>query len=338
MIIKENISLQTYNTFGIDVRARQFVSVNTLDDIRELGDGGYFNESFLVLGGGSNLLFTSDFNGLVIHNNIQGVELLQADDDEVLVKAGAGVNWNDFVWYCIDHGYGGIENLSLIPGNIGAGPIQNIGAYGVELKDHFEQLEAYDIGTGNIKIYDRDECHFGYRDSVFKRELKGRVIILSVTLRLAKNGIPDTSYGAINDQLARMGITGLPDIRSVGQAVNAIRRAKLPDPEITGNAGSFFKNPVIAEKEFLSLQKEFPGIPYYAIEESKYKVPAGWLIEQSGWKGKRKGRAGVHEKQALVLINAGEATGQEILSLAEDIKASVSDQFHIDLEMEVNII
>jgi UDP-N-acetylmuramate dehydrogenase len=338
MRIQDNISLKAYNTFGIDVLARRFISVGSIDDIKKISSKGMLKEHFLILGGGSNVLFTADFDGVVIHNNIQGIEMTRAEGDFVLIKAGAGVNWNDLVWYCIDKGYGGIENLSLIPGSVGAGPIQNIGAYGVELKDHFECLEAYDILTGNVKTYLKDECRFGYRDSIFKHELKGKVIILSVTLRLNKNGIPDTSYGAINDQLARMGITGQPDIGSVGLAVNAIREAKLPDPEVTGNAGSFFKNPVIHEAEFLSLQEKYPEMPYYTVAEKMFKVPAGWLIEQCGWKGRRQGRAGVHDMQALVLINHGNAGGEEILSLAENIKISVYNKFHIELEMEVNIV
>jgi len=337
MTILENISLKAYNTFGIDVKAKSYVEVNKLEDIRQLiGQSAFADGNFLILGGGSNILFTGDFDGLVIKNNIGGLHHEGSGPDEVIVTAGAGMEWNELVWHCIDHGWGGIENLSLIPGSVGAGPIQNIGAYGVELKDTFYSLDAIDLTTGDLRSFSREECSFGYRDSIFKRELKGKLMITALSLKLRKNAVPDISYGAISKELEHMGIKGNPDIRAVGEAVSFIRSRKLPDPLEKGNAGSFFKNPVVSSQKLDELKKEHDGIPSYVLSDESAKVPAGWLIEQCGWKGRRMGDAGVHDQQALVLVNHGNATGKDILSLANAIKASVKEKFGINLEKEVN--
>lgn len=338
MIIKENISLKPYNTFGIEAKAKHFAVINELHDLYELHERGFFNNNFVLLGGGSNILFAGDYEGIVILNSLGGIEVGATAENEVIVRAGAGVVWNDLVWYCIDRGYGGIENLSLIPGSAGAAPIQNIGAYGVELKDCFVSLEAFDIETAEIKEFNRQDCRFGYRDSIFKHAMKGKVVILSVSLKLFKDKPPDTTYGAIKDQLKSMRITDHPDIRSVGLAVTAIRQSKLPDPDVIGNAGSFFKNPVIMYSEFAKIQHRYPDIPHYISGHGKVKVPAAWMIEQCGWKGKRLGYAGVHAKQALVLVNHGKASGNDILALAMAIRGSVSARFAVDLEMEVNVV
>ena len=337
MTILENISLKAYNTFGIDVKAKSYVEVNKLEDIRQLiGQSAFAEDNFLILGGGSNILFTGDFDGLVIKNKIGGLHYKGSGHDEVIVTAGAGMEWNELVLYCIEHGWGGIENLSLIPGSVGAGPIQNIGAYGVELKDTFYALDGIDLNTGDLRSFSREECSFGYRDSIFKRKLKGKLMITSVSLKLRKNAVPDISYGAISKELEHMGIKGNPDIRAVGEAVSSIRSRKLPDPLEKGNAGSFFKNPVVSSQKLDELKKEHDGIPSYVLSDESAKVPAGWLIEQCGWKGRRMGDAGVHDQQALVLVNHGNATGKDILSLANAIKASVKEKFGINLEKEVN--
>ena len=338
MISKENISLKDYNTFGIDVKASRFAEICALDDVVELHNSGAFKSSFLLLGGGSNILFSGDFHGLVIKNNIKGIRTQELENAEVIVTAGAGVEWNELVWHCIDHNYGGIENLSLIPGSVGAAPIQNIGAYGVELKDCFEMLEAFDIGSGKVIKFFKEECEFGYRDSIFKKERKGKYVILSVSLKLKIGKKPDTSYGAIVGELSRMGVDNDPGIRDVGLAVSSIRDKKLPDPDEKGNAGSFFKNPLVTRAHFLRLINEYPDIPHYPDNNEMEKLPAGWLIEQCGWKGKRRGDAGVHDKQALVLVNHANASATEVLSLAADIQRSVLDRFGVDLEMEVNVV
>jgi len=339
MTIQENISLKSFNTFGLDIIARKFVEVNNIDDVTEVITSGILKqEPYLVLGGGSNLLFSRDFDGLVIKNSIGGIEPEEIDDGSCIITAGAGVEWDELVWYCIDRDLGGIENLSLIPGCVGAGPIQNIGAYGVELKDRFYSLDAIDLASGELRSFSKEECEFGYRDSIFKRKLKGKVIIVSVRLQLRKGIDPDTSYGAIKEELKRMKVAEDPGIRDVGMAVSSIRERKLPDPDVTGNAGSFFKNPVIAEEKFNEICNRYPNMPSYRGEPGLVKVPAGWLIEQCGWKGRRIGNAGVHSMQALVLVNHGGATGEEILALAQKLEGSVYDEFGIKLEMEVNLV
>ena len=339
MKIQYNISLKPYNTFAVDVTAAEFMVAEELDDlVNFICSGQLRGKKFLVLGGGSNILFTHDFDGLVIKNNIAGIEENEMGKNNVLIKAGGGMVWDDLVHYCMDKGYGGIENLVMIPGSVGAGPIQNIGAYGVELKDTFHSLEAVEVETGKLKTFSNEECTFGYRDSIFKREHKGKYVIVSVSLLLYKDHVPDVTYGAIKEELQQMGIKGEPGILDVGAAVMAIRSKKLPDPEEIGNAGSFFKNPLVSEEKYHEICDRYPGMPSYKGVPGMLKVPAGWLIEQCGWKGKVDGNAGVHDKQALVLVNKGQATGAEIFMLAQKIKTSVSDEFGIDLEMEVNII
>jgi len=337
--IKENISLRGLNTFGLDVQARYFVEVQRLEDVTRLRSSPAFTQQpRLVLGGGSNILFTRDFPGLVIRNVIPGKRVVEENGDNVLVEVGAGENWHAFVTHCINQNWGGVENLSLIPGCAGAAPIQNIGAYGVEVKHVVEWVDGIDLEQGEVRRITRDECRFGYRDSVFKHALREKFLISSVTLRLTKkNHRLDTHYGAIREVLERKKITS-PTIRDVSNAVIAIRQSKLPDPAVIGNAGSFFKNPTIPESQASSLQKSFPKMPSYPAENQNFKIPAGWLIEQCGWKGKTFGRVGVHADQALVLVNAGGGTGAEILSLAEKILASVKEKFGIVLMTEVNIV
>lgn len=335
--ISENISLKPYNTFGMQVHARWFAEARNTDTLRDIFSQPQWQQrSRLILGGGSNMLLTKDVDALVVHNLIGGINVVLEDSDHWYVRAGAGVNWHSFVLDCIANGRAGVENLSLIPGSVGAGPMQNIGAYGVELKDVFDSLEAFHIGEGYLRTFTPDDCRFGYRESVFKREFRDQFIITSVTFRLSKKPNFSTSYGAIQQQLEKTGVTEL-SIKAVSDAVIAIRRSKLPDPAVTGNAGSFFKNPVISAEKHQTLKAEFPGLVSYAAG-SDYKLAAGWLIEQCGWKGFRRGDAGVHPLQALVLVNYGSAKGSEIFDLSSEILESVKQKFGVDLEREVNII
>ncbi|MDO9595680.1 MAG: UDP-N-acetylmuramate dehydrogenase [Lutibacter sp.] len=333
MEIQQNIPLKPYNTFGIQANAKRFVTVNSVKELKEI----IASEKYLfLLGGGSNILLTKDVEKLVIHLNTKGIIVNDFDEDEVLVTAEAGENWHELVLWCVSQNYGGLENLALIPGNVGTSPIQNIGAYGVEIKDVFQQLEAIDIETGKTKIFTSADCGFGYRNSVFKNELKGKFIIVSVTFKLTKkNHNINISYGAIKDLLTEK---ENPSIKEIADAVIAIRQSKLPDPKEIGNSGSFFKNPVITSNLFQELIKKYPEIPHYIISENEIKIPAGWLIEQCGFKGKRFGDAGVHEKQALVLVNYSNASGKEIYALAQKIQQKVLEIFKISLEIEVNII
>ena len=338
MRIESNISLKTYNTFGIDVFASEFVEVNDGSELQELVQNDAVQDKrLLVLGGGSNILFTQDFDGLVIRNRIGGILEVKLNETQVRVTSGAGVVWDDLVHYCIEKGYGGIENLIAIPGCVGAGPIQNIGAYGVELKDTFHCLEAVDLKSAEKTTFYKEDCEFGYRDSVFKRHLKGQYFITSVSLDLHLEHKPVVSYGAIREELQKKGVQEI-GIKDVAEAVAEIRDRKLPDPEVTGNAGSFFKNPVVEEKKYLDIRNRYPDMPSYKGKKGLVKIPAGWMIEQCGWKGKSLGNAGVHDKQALVLVNRGNATGQEVTELAEMVRQSVLDEFGITLEFEVNII
>ncbi len=336
MNIAENISLKPYNTFGIDVQARYFSSFASSEDLTELLRETPSNK-LLILGGGSNILFTKPFNGLVLKNEWKGIELVREDKDYYYVKAHAGERWHSFVLYCIENNYAGVENLSLIPGNVGASPMQNIGAYGVEIKDVFYELEAYHLKEQAIYRFGLDDCHFGYRESVFKNKYANQFAILTVTYRLRKQPVFHTSYGAIGQELEKMKVSE-PSIKAISDAVIRIRSSKLPDPVNTGNSGSFFKNPVITETHFEELKRSFPAIPGYPAEENKIKVAAGWLIEQCGWKGYRKGDAGCYHQQALVLVNYGNATGQEICNLSESIIQSVAEKFQIRLEREVNLL
>ncbi|MEM9831385.1 MAG: UDP-N-acetylmuramate dehydrogenase [Bacteroidota bacterium] len=342
MKVVPNVSLKSYNTFGIEATAHHFAEVNSVVELQELlGQATWRDVPKLILGGGSNLLFTSSFEGLVIKMNIQGIEVVEETDETVEVKVGAGENWHDFVIYCIDQGWGGIENLSLIPGTVGAAPMQNIGAYGVEVKDVFQSLEAVAIETAQPRTFIGEECQFGYRESVFKTIYKGQYIIASVNFRLSKQPIINTSYGAIEEVLTeRLGEAAVASasIRDVSDAVIHIRQSKLPDPQEIGNAGSFFKNPVVLQTKFTELRQQFDKVPGYPVSDSEVKVPAGWLIEQAGWKGKRFGNVGVHDRQALVLVNLGEAQGEEVKKLAYDIQQSVQGKFGILIQPEVNIV
>jgi UDP-N-acetylmuramate dehydrogenase len=336
--IKENFSLHAFNTFHLESTARYFTEVNRIEQVNELITSGALKENqLLILGGGSNVLFTSNFKGIVVHIINKGIEILSRNEDTVMVKAAAGENWHDFVSYCVSEGFGGLENLSLIPGNVGSCPIQNIGAYGVEVKDTILTVEAIDLQTGELKVFTHKECNFGYRESIFKKELKGRMIIWSVTFGLKLNPVVHLEYGAIKQELAAMQIEN-PGIAEVSKAVCTIRQSKLPDPLILGNAGSFFKNPTVALEIAEKLAEAFPKIISYPQSGNKVKLAAGWLIEQCGWKGFREGDAGVHQNQALVLVNYGNASGSNILSLAHRIQNSVYERFGVKLEMEVNII
>ena len=336
MEIKHNISLRPYNTFGIDVPAGCFACFATVDDLTEVLNEKPEGDDMLILGGGSNILLTKPFDGWVLRNEIPGMDVMKADDEAVWVKVGAGVNWHRFVLYCIEKDWGGIENLSLIPGCVGASPMQNIGAYGVEIKDVFDHLEAYSIQDKTLVTFSAEDCKFGYRESVFKRALKNQFVITKVCFRLTKKHVFHTSYGAIHQELDAMGINEL-SIKAISDAVIRIRQRKLPDPAITGNAGSFFKNPEIDTTQYLELKHLYPGLPGYPATMGRTKVPAGWLIETAGWKGYREGDAGVHPKQALVLVNYGKANGAQIYALSEKILQSVREKFGILLEREVNV-
>jgi len=334
--MEHNYSLQPFNTFGIDVKAKHFASFsNTIELQNQLNS--FPQEELLILGGGSNMLFTQDFNGLVLRNEIKGIELLEQNENQVVVKAGAGENWHSFVQHCIANNWAGLENLSLIPGSVGASPMQNIGAYGVEIKDVFHELSAYHIKSGEIHKFNKEQCEFGYRESVFKRALKNQYIITDVTFALAKNPVLQTSYGAIQQELDVKGIVQ-PTIKDISDAVIAIRQSKLPDPKILGNAGSFFKNPVIDLTTFEKIKAQHPNVAHYIISETEVKLAAGWLIENAGLKGYRQGSCGVHEKQALVLVNYGGSQGQQIFDLSTHIIQTIESQFGVKLEREVNII
>ncbi|PXX26819.1 UDP-N-acetylmuramate dehydrogenase [Arenibacter sp. ARW7G5Y1] len=337
MEIQQDISLKKYNTFGIDAKARYFCEINSIAELKKaLSLKGYPN--LFVLGGGSNMLITKDLENLVLHINLKGIELITENEDEAIIKVSAGENWHNMVLWTLDHGYGGLENLSLIPGNTGTAPIQNIGAYGVELKDTFVDCETMEIATGELVTFTKDQCQFGYRDSYFKREGLGKYIITSVSFKLTKrNHKLNVDYGAIVSQLQNCGITN-PGIKDVSEAVIAIRKSKLPDPRELGNSGSFFKNPVIVRQRFDKFTKTYPDAPFYKVSENEFKIPAGWLIEQCGFKGKRFGDAGVHTNQALVLVNYGNASGADIIALAETIIETVEQRFGIVISPEVNII
>jgi len=337
MRIFENFSLKSHNTFGVEVSADYFVDIESERDLQELfSDERWINSPRLILGGGSNMLFTKDFEGLVIHLKIKGLST-EIDGDDVFVRAGAGIVWNDLVNYCVDNDYAGIENLSLIPGSVGASPVQNIGAYGVELQDIFHSCRAFEISTGEIRVFTKEDCVFSYRDSVFKSSLKGLFIITEVTFKLSKQFKPKLSYGAITEELSKREIIS-PNIKQLSQVISHIRVSKLPDPTTIGNAGSFFKNPIIPDGEFNKLKLYFPDIVHFAAGEGHTKLSAGWLIEQCGWKGKVVGNTGTWKNQALVLVNHGNASGDEIFQFSSSIIGSVYAKFGVQLEREVNII
>ena len=337
MNIQENISLKPFNTFGIAKNARFFSSVDSVEALKQaLSWAKEYKQKVLVLGGGSNILLTSDYDGLVIKVELKGIQIVREDENHIWVKVGAGEVWHDWVMYAIAKNWAGLENLSLIPGTVGASPMQNIGAYGVEIKEVFENLEALDRTTLKLRSFSSDECKFGYRESVFKHELKDQFVICSVTFKLRKKPAFQVDYGAIQDVLKEKGIQELT-IQAVSEAVIEIRKSKLPDPKEIGNAGSFFKNPTISAIQFEELKSTFPSIPGYPNEEG-VKVPAGWLIEQTGWKGKRIGEVGVHAKQALVLVNYGKGDGAAIQDLSQQVQQSVKEKFGIELSPEVNFI
>lgn len=338
--VQKNVNLAPFNTLHLATKARYFLSIESEEQLQEFiseyGDDDAFSNLF-ILGGGSNVLFVNGFEGLILHIDIGGREVVRESKEEVWLKVGAGENWHQTVQYCVKQGWGGIENLSLIPGTMGAAPIQNIGAYGVELQDVFQSLEAVDLHTGTKKTFDKEACHFGYRDSIFKNELKGKFVITSVTIRLSKNPTLNTEYGAIAQELKHRGITN-PGIKDLSEVVIDIRNSKLPNPDDLGNAGSFFKNPIVSKQKYDHLKGTYPDMPAYPLNPIEIKIPAGWLIEKAGWKGKRTGKAGTYKQQALVIVNHGGATGKDILELAQSIQDSVKEKFGIALVPEVNIV
>ncbi|WP_026837812.1 UDP-N-acetylmuramate dehydrogenase [Gillisia sp. JM1] len=337
MRVSQNASLKSYNTFGIDVKAKTLISVESVDELISVLKKND-TEDLFILGGGSNMLLTQNIDTTVIHIDIKGFEVVRETEEFVFVKSYAGENWHEFVLYTLENNWGGLENLSLIPGNVGTSPIQNIGAYGVELKDHFVSCDALDIQTLEVINFTAEECEFDYRNSIFKNKVKGKYIITNVVFKLTKaNHKLLTSYGAINEALVEMGVNNV-GIRDISNAVIKIRQQKLPDPKELGNSGSFFKNPVISNKEFEVLKEQFPEIPSYNVGEDSIKIPAGWLIDKAGLKGYREGNTGVHKNQALVLVNYGEATGEEILKLSRKVQEEILTKFNIYLEPEVNII
>ncbi|AEH01284.1 UDP-N-acetylmuramate dehydrogenase [Lacinutrix sp. 5H-3-7-4] len=337
MRVQHNISLKKYNTFGLDVAAKHFVSVATVDQLLDVLKLDNYQDKF-ILGGGSNMLLTKDIDALVIHINLKGISIEKETDTHVYVKANAGENWHEFVLWTLNNNFGGLENMSLIPGNVGTSPIQNIGAYGVELKDNFVSCEALNLSTLKLDSFNKEACEFGYRNSIFKNQAKGKYIITSVVFKLTKKKHNlQTNYGAIQSQLEIMGVVH-PTIKEVSKAVIAIRQSKLPNPKEIGNSGSFFKNPIISLEEFEKLKENFPTIPSYKVSGKKIKIPAGWLIETAGFKGKTFGNYGVHKNQALVLVNYGGAKGEDIVNLSKLIQKTIYRIFKISIEAEVNII
>ncbi|MBO6518142.1 MAG: UDP-N-acetylmuramate dehydrogenase [Bacteroidia bacterium] len=334
---QHNVNLKGLNTFGMDVQAQSLIEVTSIADVKQLVSKGTFQGKFLILGGGSNVLFTDDYNGVIVLNRILGKTVIEESETSVVLQVSAGENWHETVQYCVDQNWCGIENLSLIPGCVGAAPIQNIGAYGVEIKDVLESVHFIDLETGQEKQLTNDACGFGYRNSVFKHDLKNKVLITSIVIRLAKQPSLKLEYGAIKDELANNNYEHI-GIKEVSKAVIAIRQSKLPNPADLGNAGSFFKNPVVPKMEYDRISNQFPDVRGYVVDDQHMKLAAGWLIEQCGWKGKRVGDTGSHAKQALVLVNYGQAKGADVRQLAHDIIESVWNKFGVRLEPEVNII
>jgi UDP-N-acetylmuramate dehydrogenase len=337
MQIQSDFSLKKHNTFGIEAKAKLFTAVQSLEDLKTVLAENPTEKKF-ILGGGSNMLLTKDIDALVIHIDLKGKKIIDENDDFVWVESQAGENWHEFVLWTIDHNFGGLENMSLIPGNVGTTPVQNIGAYGAEIKDYFVSCQAIAIDSQQIRTFQQAECYFGYRESVFKNEVKDQYIITSVVFKLTKrNHKINTSYGDILGELEKKNIPN-PSLKEVSNAVIAIRQSKLPDPRELGNSGSFFKNPIISKSDFEKIHRQFPQMKYFDVSANEVKVPAGWLIEQAGFKGKRFGDAGVHKNQALVLVNYGNATGQEILALSKNIQETILKTFGIAIEAEVNVI
>lgn len=337
MELLTDYSLKKYNTFGIEAKAKQFVAVHNLAELKTVLIENKSQEKF-ILGGGSNMLLTKNIDALVIHIDFKGIKIIEENDDSVWVESQAGENWHEFVLWTLEQNYGGLENMSLIPGNVGTTPVQNIGAYGTEIKDTFVSCDAIEIENQQIKTFNAAECNFGYRESVFKNELKNRYVITSVVFKLTKHKHKiNTSYGDILAELAKNNIEK-PNLKDISNAVIAIRKSKLPDPKELGNSGSFFKNPILLKSDFEKIQHKFPEMKYFEISKTQVKVPAGWLIEQAGFKGKRFGDAGIHKNQALVLVNYGNATGQEILEVSKNIQETIFKIFGIHIEAEVNVV
>lgn len=338
LIIQHNVQLAEYSTMGVPAIARNFI---LLDDVKKipkmLNNIKLKGEEFLILGGGSNILFVDDFEGTIIKNELLGIKIIHESDDEVTLEIGAGESWHKLVAHCVENKWFGIENLALIPGTVGAAPIQNIGAYGSELNDVFISLEAYDIQKNKLRVFHKEDCKFEYRESIFKRDLKNKAIITSVTIRLKKNGVLNTEYEALNAHLKNKGINS-PTIKDVFEAVVEVRKSKLPNPDEIGNNGSFFKNPVIKVSKYKDLKQSYPNMPCYPLTDQFVKIPAGWLIDKAGWKGFRSGDAGVHAKQALVLVNYGAATGKELSELSDRIQQDIKTKYGISLVREVNVI
>lgn len=327
-------SLLPYNTFGIDVSATRFLEYASVEELQQLIEQGAITTPFLHIGGGSNLLFTKDYDGLILHSRIGGIEVLEEDEQSVSVRVGAGVVWDDFVAYCVAHGWYGVENLSLIPGEVGASAVQNIGAYGVEVKDLIAAVETVNI-HGDWRVYSVEECGYAYRDSIFKRPENKSIFITYVRFGLSKEEHYTLDYGTIRQELEKYPALTLPIVRKV---IIGIRESKLPDPKVMGNAGSFFMNPIVSKEKLLALQQEYPQIPYYELSDGRVKIPAGWMIDQCGWKGKSLGPAAVHDKQALVLVNRGGAKGSDIIALSDAVRATVREKFGIDIHPEVNFV
>ncbi len=340
MELKKNISLKEFNTFGIDVKADIFIEISSLDEMLVFLANykkDFYNLPLLILGGGSNILFTKNFEGIVLKINTKGIDIINEDNEYIFIKAYSGEVWESFVDYCVDKAWAGIENLALIPGNIGSCPVQNIGAYGVEVKDVIYELEAVNINSGELKVFQNKMCNFGYRNSIFKNELKNQYIIHSVVFKLNKKPVFNIKYDAIKDELKAMDVI-TPNIKAISKAIGAIRRRKLPDTHLLGNAGSFFKNPTVSSAFFEELKVKHPNIIGYKLSESEYKLAAAYLIEACGWKGIRVGECGVHDKQALVIVNYGNAKGKDIADLAWKIKDSVYKKFNVNIEPEVNVL
>ncbi|WNM18851.1 UDP-N-acetylmuramate dehydrogenase [Flavobacterium capsici] len=337
MQIQHNFSLKKHNTFGIEVKAKQFIAVHSVDELKTILEN-HQNDKKFILGGGSNMLLTKDIDALVIHIDLKGKKIIKENENHVWIESQAGENWHEFVLWTIDQNFGGLENMSLIPGNVGTTPVQNIGAYGAEIKDTFISCDAMEVATQKIKTFNKEECKFGYRESIFKNEVKNQFIITSVVFKLTKNNHKiSVDYGDIKAELAKNNIEN-PTIKDVSNAVITIRNSKLPNPKELGNSGSFFKNPVISKEQFLKVQSQFPDVKYFEVSDTEVKVPAGWLIEHAGLKGYRKDDAGVHKNQALVIVNYGNATGKELLELSKFVQKTVFDKYGIAIEAEVNVI
>jgi UDP-N-acetylmuramate dehydrogenase len=338
MLIKKEFSLKNYNTFGIDINAKNFAEVTGFEEIKELFEyKDFYPGKSLILGGGSNMLLTKDYDGTAVKVSIMGIEEEKEDSSQIYIRAGAGVAFDEFVGFCVSRNYGGVENLSLIPGCVGAAPVQNIGAYGSEVKDVIQFVEAVDMFDGSKIVLSNDECRFGYRDSIFKRGLKSRTIITSVVFKLNKNSTPEITYDALKKEADKRGLIS-PSIKDIRDMVISVRQSKLPDYTVLGNSGSFFKNPEISQDSFATIQTEYPAVKGYQTGRGTVKMPAGWMIESCGWKGRRLGNCGVYEKQALIIVNFGGATGQEVFDLSEKIITDVKNKFGVVLEREVNVI